>query len=164
MMARIVRLNNYRGFTLVEVLVAMVVVLVVLMGLVQTALVSIDGNLRNLFRDEAVRLVEQRLNGMIIDDANNQYLGLRTLPFDDAGLVQTAGWTCTSDTGAEVPRTFRDMTKNYNVCWRITDITTDIKRLEVAAGWNYRNENPLLAPTNREFQHSITSILRRPPL
>jgi len=157
MMVQTVRLNS-KGFTLIEMLVAMVIILVLLLGLVQAALLSIDSNLRNLLRDEAVRVAEQRMNGMLIDISGNQYQGLRNLPFDSP-LLQATPLTCTA---SNVSRSFRNMTRNYSVCWRITDLTTDVKRIEVTVGWNYKNETALLAPTNREFQHSITSILRRP--
>lgn len=45
---------NKEGMTLVEVLIAMVVLLLVSLALMQTALVSIDANMRNVLRDESV--------------------------------------------------------------------------------------------------------------
>jgi prepilin-type N-terminal cleavage/methylation domain-containing protein len=47
------------GFTLVEVMVALLILLFVSVALMQTALVSIDSNMRNVLRDEAVRLAEK---------------------------------------------------------------------------------------------------------
>jgi len=150
--------KDNKGFTLIEVLIAMVLILVLLLGLVQAALLSIDSNLRNLLRDEAVRVAEERMNGMLVDIFGNQYQGLRNLPFDSP-LLQATPLTCTA---SDVSRSFRNMTRNYRVCWGITDVTTNVKRIEVSVGWDYKNETGPLAPTNREFQHSITSILRRP--
>lgn len=157
-MIRPIGLVNNKGFTLIEVLIAMVLILVLLLGLVQAALLSIDSNLRNLLRDEAVRVAEERMNGMLVDITGNQYQGLRNLPFDSP-LLQATPLTCTA---SDVSRSFRNMTRNYRVCWGITDVTTNVKRIEVSVGWDYKNETGPLAPTNREFQHSITSILRRP--
>jgi len=154
-MVQIVRRDN-KGFTLIEILIAMVIILVLLMALVQAALLSIDSNLRNLLRDEAVRVAEERMNGMLVDSAGTQYQGFRTLPFDSPLLVATA--QCT---GADVSRSFRNATRNYRVCWNIQDATADVKRIEVIVGWDYKNETPPLAPTNREFQHGISSIMRR---
>jgi type IV pilus assembly protein PilV len=143
-MQRIVRLNNNRGFTLVEVLVAMVIILVLFLGLVQAALLSIDSNLRNLLRDEAVRIAEQRINE------------LRNIPFDS---LVVGGPNCLT-----VSKDFRSLQKLYNVCDIIVtlDPNTNTRSLQVVVGWNHKNENPLQVPTNREFQHSISSIVRRP--
>jgi prepilin-type N-terminal cleavage/methylation domain-containing protein len=164
--------RNKKGFTLVEVLVAMVIILVLLLGLVQAAILSIESNLRNVFRDEAVRIAEQRMNGTLTDKKNKQYRGLRDYNFDDDELKQNyPDWTCT---GADISRNFRNITKDYSVCWRTrdfnthTDIDTTLKNtktLEVAIGWNYKEEVPAAQrpdPTKREYQHSISTILRRP--
>ncbi|MEK6691226.1 MAG: type II secretion system protein [Nitrospirota bacterium] len=47
-------MTKSQGLTLVEVLIAMVILLLVSLALMQTALVSIDANMRNVLRDEAV--------------------------------------------------------------------------------------------------------------
>ncbi|MEW6569833.1 MAG: prepilin-type N-terminal cleavage/methylation domain-containing protein [Nitrospirota bacterium] len=161
-----VRLNRNKGFTLIEVLVSMVIVLVLLLGLVQAALLSIDNNLRNVLRDEAVRIAEQRMNGVLIDKYNNEYTGLRDERFND--LVQT-NWTCTA---GDISRNFRSMTRDYAVCWQITDIqdslgNVNVKILGVAVGWDYKGEVPVAqrpAPTNKEYQHMLSTIVRRPLL
>ncbi|HDO23362.1 MAG TPA: hypothetical protein ENG86_11050 [Nitrospirae bacterium] len=50
------------GSALIEVMVALVVLLIVLMGLYQAAALSIDSNMRNLLRDEAVRIASDEMN------------------------------------------------------------------------------------------------------
>ena len=44
------------GFTLVEVMISLVILLIVFMGLIQASLLSINHNVRNEVRDEAVRV------------------------------------------------------------------------------------------------------------
>ena len=44
------------GFTLVEVMIALVVLLLVFLALMQTALVSIDSNMKNNLRDGQLML------------------------------------------------------------------------------------------------------------
>jgi prepilin-type N-terminal cleavage/methylation domain-containing protein len=164
--------RNKEGFTLVEVLVAMVIILVLLLGLVQAALLSTESNLRNVFRDEAARIAEQRMNGTLTDKNDKQYRGLRDHNFDEDELKQNyPDWTCTD---ADISRNFRSIAKDYAVCWRIRDFKTsadidttlrNTKTLEVAVGWNYKGEVPAAEqpkPTKREYQHSIGTILRRP--
>jgi prepilin-type N-terminal cleavage/methylation domain-containing protein len=53
---------NKKGLTLVEVMIALVVLLIVSLALMQTALVSIDANMNNSMRDEAVSVAEMRMN------------------------------------------------------------------------------------------------------
>jgi prepilin-type N-terminal cleavage/methylation domain-containing protein len=152
-------LNN-RGFTLVEMLVAMVIMLVLLLSLVQAAILSIDGNLRNLLRDEGVRIAEQRMNGTVVDKGNNIYRGLRDSPFDLLLSEAKPNWICT-DKDKPVVRSLRNIAKEYSVCWRIRTLSSEVLNLEAAVGWDHRNELPALSPTVREYQHTISSILRR---
>ena len=64
-------LRNKKGVTLVEVMIALVILLVVFMGLIQASLLSIENNATTALRDEAVRL------------ASDTVTALRTSPFDD---------------------------------------------------------------------------------
>ncbi|MFZ5906509.1 MAG: hypothetical protein ACOYVJ_03745 [Nitrospirota bacterium] len=54
--------GNERGVSLVEVMTALLVALLVFLALLQTALVGIDANMRNVLRDEAVNIADLRLN------------------------------------------------------------------------------------------------------
>jgi prepilin-type N-terminal cleavage/methylation domain-containing protein len=45
------RAENSRGVSLVEVMIALTVLLVVFLGLMQAALLSIEQNMKNLLRD-----------------------------------------------------------------------------------------------------------------
>jgi type IV pilus assembly protein PilV len=138
-------LNNNRGFTLVEMLVAMVVILIAILGLVQTALLSIDTNVKNLLRDEAVRIAEERMNQ------------LKSRPVDDAGLPPAVNCDATA-----VVRNVRNIAENYQVCTTIINLNgSDQKSLQVIVGWNYKNELPHSGATNTEFQHSISSIVMK---
>ena len=159
-MVVLVRLNS-RGFSLVEMLVAMAIILVLLLSLVQAALLTIDGNMRNLLRDEGVRIAEQRMNGMLVDKGKNGYQGLRDTPFDH--LYDAANscsdppiWTCTP-----VVSSLRNLTKEYSVCWSTCKLSHDVLNLKVAVGWDHKNELPSRSPTGREYQQTISSILRR---
>jgi len=147
---RSARLNN-RGMTLVEVMIALVIILVLMLGLIQAAILSIDGNLRNVFRDEATRIAEQTMGD------------LRNYPFDDAALA--IGSNCPNNP-LTVTRSFRDITsKNYIVCINVkcadNPLNCTAKSLQVVVGWNHKRENAPMAPTNTEFQQIANSIMRQ---
>jgi prepilin-type N-terminal cleavage/methylation domain-containing protein len=53
------RQSGQHGVSLVEVMISLVILLFVFMGLIQAALLSIDSNIRNEIRDEAVRIASE---------------------------------------------------------------------------------------------------------
>ena len=53
-----------RGFTLIEVLMAMLVMTVGLLGLLQSVNVAYEHNLRNKLREEAVLVAHEQMNGL----------------------------------------------------------------------------------------------------
>ena len=156
-------MSSNRGFTLVEMLVAMVIILVALLGLVQASLLSIDNNLKNLLRDEAVRLADEQMNVM------------KSLPITDdpyPGTNPGLGATTNQQITPVVPqdplnpkafvRYFGTYEGKYYVYLTITNLTTDHTRksIQVFVGWTYKNEQPVpQTPTNQEFQYTITSIV-----
>lgn len=152
--------NNKRGFTLVEMMIAMVIIMVGLLGLVQAVLLSIDSNMKNLFRDEAVRISQQALTGELIDSGGGRHEGLKNLPVaNDIGTLPAGIWqpfTVIRNFGSTI-------TKQYVVSITVFDLTPGTsrksKRLQVVVGWDNKKETGPLPETNREFQHSITSIV-----
>ena len=130
-------LLNKKGLTLVEVMIALVVLLVVSLALMQTALVSINSNMTNLLRDEAVNIAEMRMNEA------------RNTPFNN--LIGTSTTT--------ISRNFRNIANfQYTVTRMVTDLNTDNKQVNITVTWEWKentvaNGNPLT--------HSITSIVRR---
>ena len=77
---------NDKGFSLIEVMIAMVVLTIGLLGLLQAVNVSMEHNLKNSLRDNAVIVGEQQMNillnlgfNAIQDTTYGQYttIGLR---------------------------------------------------------------------------------------
>ncbi len=170
--------RNRKGLTLVEVTIALVVLLFVFMGLLQAALLSIDHNLRNVLRDEAVRIADQRMNGILIPtnvdmsekDYNSSYGGYNGLRTISLTTLQSMGppppnpciWTAP----ALVTRTFRNLTKTYSVCWCIRNLDSDTTQIQVAVGWDHKQESTPQqvgtgnAATKAEYVHQITTLRR----
>jgi prepilin-type N-terminal cleavage/methylation domain-containing protein len=130
-------LLNKKGFTLVEVMIALVVMLIVFLALMQTALVGIDSNMINILRDEAVSIAEMRMN-----EARNQ-------PFDS--LVTTLPET--------VSRNFRNITNfRYTVTRTVTSRGTDNKQIDITIRWEWKEKT---VANGNPYTHSISTILRR---
>ena len=146
---------NKKGFTLVEVMIALVVVLVVFLALMQTALVGIESNMRNILRDEAVSIAEMRVNE------------IRNTPFvsvvSDAGSLSSCD--CPggfSSMGTCIQRDLKNISL-FNFCTNMTcqemggdgDCATDDadnKQVNITIGWKWKGEN---------YTHNITTIMKR---
>jgi len=132
--------TNRKGFTLVEVMVALVILLFVFLALMQIALVSINSNINNLFRDEAVSVAEQHM------------IFIRNMPFDS---VTDTSSTLVSDTRAEIndTRDFRNFPLTFIPQRQVTDHGLDNKQVDIRVSWTWKGET---------FTHSINAVLRRP--
>jgi prepilin-type N-terminal cleavage/methylation domain-containing protein len=136
------------GVSLVEVLIALVVLLLVFMGLLQAALLGIDSNMRNILRDEAVTVAAMRM-----EEA-------RSIPFDNV-LNDTATNpvnlpACPAGDNpypVEIARDFRNIQDfPFGTRMTITDLDADTKQIEILVRWEYKNEC---------YTHSATTLRRR---
>ena len=148
--------RDKRGMTLVEVLIAMVVLLLVSLAMMQTALVSIDSNMINVLRDEAIGIAEMRMNEArnlaftsttdnLLDDGTDSNLTSTICP---ATFVTSFGTT-----GLRVTRNLRNIS-NFSFCTNrdVSTLGADNKQVTITVGWKWK-ENP--------YTHSISSIVRR---
>lgn len=124
-------ISNKCGFTLIEVLAAMVIMMVGLLGLLQSINAAIDHNTRNHLRDEATSIGERAMSQ------------LRAKPYD----MISASYPLLS-----MPSTLRGVAKSYQVKRLSTNISTDSKELQVIVTWKYRNMST---------QHLVKSIRTR---
>jgi len=140
-------ITDKKGLTLIEVMIALVILLLVSLALMQTAMVSIDANMKNVLRDEAISIAEMRM-----DEARN-------LPFtstvdnlvSDTGSL--AGANCPTGfpaMGVRIQRNLRNVT-NLDFCTNrtVTLFGTDTKRIDITVGWRWRGEN---------YTHSISTV------
>jgi len=136
-------------------MVALLIILVALLGLVQAAFLSIDTNLKNLIRDEAVRLAEQQMNVFKSQPINDTPFN----PPATSGLKATGGNVALGTN--PIVRSFGAFQEKYYVFYSITDLTTDSskKSIVVYVGWSYKMQGNLQTPTNQEYQYQITSIV-----
>ncbi len=109
---------NKKGVTLIEMMIALVILLVVSLALMQTALIGIKANLQNTLRDEAVSVAEMRINQ------------LRSLPFDSIPDAETP-----------VTRDFRGFTQTYTPTRTIDVINANSKQISILVSWTYRGKD-----------------------
>lgn len=143
-------MNSMKGLSLVEVLIAMVILLFVSMALMQTALVSIESNMKNVLRDEAVAVADTR-----ITEARN--LGFGALVSDGWSL---AGQGCPADFVAAHPngRVYYRSLKGistFSFCTNMwtTNLGVNNAQVEVTAGWSWKGQT---------YTHSSSAVIRNP--
>ena len=130
--------NSNQGVSLVEVMISLVILLIVFMGLIQASILSIDHNIRNEVRDEAVRISSETMTQT------------RATAF---GTLAATG-VCPAPACnplAAVNRDLRNQTIPFNRCRGVCDIDADNKQVTITVTWAYRGEN---------LTHTINSVLR----
>ncbi len=145
-------MNSMKGLSLVEVLIAMVILLFVSMALMQTALVSIESNMKNVLRDEAVAVADTR-----ITEARN--LGFGALAPDGASL---AGQGCPADfigapgnfaNGIPYQRSLKGIS-TFSFCTNrnVRPLGANDTQVDVTVGWSWKGQT---------YTHSSSAVIAR---
>lgn len=138
-----------QGFSLVELMIAMFIFMVVMLGLLVGVTSAIQANKGNVLRDEAIRIAEDELSRL----RSEQFTASGT----SAALAATA-WTGPNNLIVNV----RSGTVTYAVSEQITDINggaNPLKRIDVAVGWNDVGGAGAQAPTNMNYQVVLSTVL-----
>lgn len=124
--------TNNKGFTLVEFLVAMVIMMVGLLGLLQTVNYAINHNMSNQLRQEAAMLADDRMNQEKI----------KTFELISSPVMRSV----------TVPRVVNGAFRNYSVVKTNSDLTLQTKNIDIQVSWRYKSER---------FNHSISSLVSK---
>ena len=110
--------SNDRGFTLVELMVSLVILMVGMLGLLQSIILVSQGNARNIIRDEAVQV-------------SDSYLGqLKAKPFANS---------TTSYPLQNVASKVRAGAVNYQVRMSSTPMGDNTRQMIVYVAWKFKN-------------------------
>jgi type IV pilus assembly protein PilV len=111
--------NNNNGFTLLEFLVAIVILSVGLLGMMQAVNSAIGHNMTTQLRDEAVRLADEK---MAVEKSKT---------FDSIS---------TTTKRENVQITIAKAFKNYSVVKKGTSITASTKTVQIDVFWQYKGK------------------------
>lgn len=130
-------LRSNGGFSLIEVMVSMAIISIVFIALADTSIVSLDYNMNNLVREDAIRIADN-----VMDTARNT-------PF--ANLATTA-------TPLHLFRNIRGKAVDYSVTQTITTIDGNNTQVTVAVTWTARKfTGGRWIPTTKS--HQTTSVI-----
>ncbi len=145
-------LSSAKGVTLIEVMIALVVLLIVFMGLIQAALLSIDHNLRNEVRDEAVRIAAEAMTNLkaegfggadLADNSGSHYSYAGISP-DPLGALLPAA----VKPGSTPSRSFRNFSQPYTVGMEVQPLDSNNKQVTIRVHYTYRTDNPVTYTIN----------------
>ncbi|HOE16329.1 MAG TPA: prepilin-type N-terminal cleavage/methylation domain-containing protein [Syntrophorhabdaceae bacterium] len=108
-------LRNRKGFTLIEVLVAIAILTISMLAILEAVVITMEHNLNNVSRDESVRIAEAKMNE------------LRNTTF--ASLVSGAG---------TVTRNFRNLTRTFTVQWTVNNLSANSIAIVVMVTWTHK--------------------------
>ena len=147
--------HGERGFTLVEIMIALLVFTVIMLGVAAGLLAAIRTNKGNVVRDEALKIAEEELTRL----RNEQFSVFGTA----TDLAANAPiWTPPT----KVLGNIRGTTFTFFQARQITDLATTataLKRIDVAVGWNDPNNagGAALPATGMNRQLTVSTIIVR---
>ncbi len=127
--------NNKRGFTLIELMIAMMIIMISMLALLTSIVTSMSANTGNEIRNTAIKVTNETAEALL------------ALPIDDAEL--TTGSTHTNsftddqrDKGFPDPtQTIRNYKVAYAITWNVTSPSANLKQIEIAVAYSHRNKN-----------------------
>lgn len=123
------RNSSRKGFTLIEVMVSIIILMVGLLGMFQAVNLAMDKNIENQLRQKAISVAEQQIND------------LKARPFD----------TVTGARSYAVPVASGAVFKNISVYRMVSDLAvanTQTKQISVRVWWRYHG---------RAYEHQVAS-------
>jgi prepilin-type N-terminal cleavage/methylation domain-containing protein len=152
--------QDNKGFTLIELMIAMLILLLGSLAIAQVAVMVIDTNMGDLLRDEAVRIGNMRINGQMTDTSNIAWPALANLTSVQLGALVTGA----PSAPITVSGSSRGFQRNYTVVWQVTrpNPAFNVFTVTVWVGWNYKGGNTAgFLPTGQAFQHGVSTIITK---
>jgi type IV pilus assembly protein PilV len=119
-MELIAMIDKSNGFTLIEFMVAILILMVGLLGMLQGINLAMDKSMENVFRNEGVLVADDWMMAK-----RNKAFAALSAPMTSTSLVN---------------RYTRGVYKNYSVQQSVNSKTSNTKEVIITVSWNYRNK------------------------
>lgn len=101
-----------KGFTFVELLVALVILMVSMLGILEAMVMAMQQNLETYSRDESVRIAEQAMNEL-----------------------RSTSFTSLTDADYNVTRTYKQWTRTFAVNRSVTGLSQNSRSVQLRVSW-----------------------------
>ncbi len=119
-----------KGFTIIEALVALAITAILLLGLLSALIMTYEYSVRNILRDEAVKI------------ANEYAEKYRNVDFSSIPSNRTE----------TITRKFKNKTISYTLSVTSSDVVPNkVKRVVISVNWSYKGKS---------YTHSIETFVR----
>ena len=122
------------GFSLIEMMIAIVIIMVSLLALLAMILVSMNTNMTNDLRNRAISVANQTAEALL------------ALPLDDAALAvdsvheRTPGDAAQNEKGFPDPtQAIRGLQHRYSIEWIATAPTANVREVAITVRYEYKN-------------------------
>lgn len=135
-MALIVKCN--KGFSLIELMIALFILAFSLLGFLGVMATSIDSNLQNELRNTAIGLTTQVAETLLAQDFD------AVAPADCSLTPYDGTNTCIGSNFQMYPNpniTVRGFTQTYTITWTITDLNLNLKQITINTTYTHRGQN-----------------------
>jgi type IV pilus assembly protein PilV len=144
-----------KGFTLVEIMIALLVFTVIMLGVAGGLIAAIRTNKGNVVRDEALRIAEDELSRLKVERFS-------TLGISGALTATGGGWTPSQNILSNMRGGQITFVRATQIADLLT-VATALKSIEVVVGWNDPGNagGAPLAPTGMNRQISLSTTIVR---
>jgi type IV pilus assembly protein PilV len=134
------RLNSLAGFTIVEFLVAIVILMFGLLALLQSVNIAIESNGSNKKRTGAAQLADQAM------------MRVRVMPFNS---ITTMGLKTTTEYATLTKKSYAGLGfVNYSVYDTVNKLAATTKNVQINVSWREKSV---------QKRHSLVSVVGTPP-
>jgi len=137
----VLTVRSNKGFSLVELMIALFILAFSLLGFLGVMASSIDSNIKNELRNTGIALTTQVAETLLAQDFDNLAASssCSLTPHSSSNTCLVSDYTMYPDPGVI---TVRGLTAPiYTVTWSITDLNTNLKEIELTLNYTYRGEN-----------------------
>ncbi len=150
-----VNAKKSKGFTLVEALVALVILAILLLGLLAGLLTAVRYNLVNNLRDEAKNIALECAENIRNSDFTSLTTGSVSCEASKPVVVSSPctdiGTRISASTPEMVRRKKRNAEVNYTIGWDISG-SGNVRQVRITVCWTY---------AGRSYSHSLTTLVSR---
>lgn len=128
-----ISISDRKGFTLLELLVSLIILMVGLLGLLSAVNMAISTNVQNEMRTQAASIAEGYMARK------------KSLPFDNI--------TASEEKPRVVPIAMRNSFLNYSVAYSVEDISDKSKRVNIGVRWHRKGS---------DYEHVVSTVVLKP--
>ncbi|MEO5658015.1 MAG: prepilin-type N-terminal cleavage/methylation domain-containing protein [Nitrospiria bacterium] len=134
------RVGDYRGLergvTLIELMVALMILVVGMLALLNLTIGSIRANLENDLRNTGVRLTNQIAETLLAQSIDNVISG-QLAPYNATNTALLPSYQVYPNPAQPI----RGANRTYTGSWAVRTLSADLKEVTITVGWTHRNAN-----------------------